>query len=540
MKWRALALLTAIVALSGARPSAQPPSPLAQSMDVASTPRSLAGWDARVHAMLTDGQLNISRIQRDSMLAGRVHERLNQTYKGLPVFGGQLVRQLDGRTLVSVFGRFFPNISVSTQPAITAGAAAQDAVTAQGPDAVASGTPVLGILPTRGGGGYVLTYRIQVRSPTDIQLYYVNATTGAVVQHASQVVHDTASPSVGIGTGVLGDQEKMSVDQSGSTYQAVDLLRPAPEYTLTFNGSVSRFNDFFTTGQASLSDVATSSSNTWTDGAVVDAHAYQGFVYDYYYKVMGRQGLDDANHQVISIVHPLARADLARFSPDIIANYVNNAEYLGSGYVMYGDGDGTHFTYLSGALDVVGHELTHGVTDYTSQLVEQDESGALAEAFSDIMGTAIEFYFRPEGTGPGKADWVIGEGVTLSPPGYIRSLADPEANGYPDHYSLLRDIGTNVDNGGVHENSTIVSHAFYLAVHGGTDRVSGITVQGVGDANIQEIAKIFYRAFTFMLGPDSQFIDARNATLQAATDLYGAGSSQYTQVQQAWNAVGVQ
>jgi thermolysin len=119
-------------------------------------------------------------------------------------------------------------------------------------------------------------------------------------------------------------------------------------------------------------------------------------------------------------------------------------------------------------------------------------------------------------------------------------MSNPMEGGYPDHYSLRRHIGTPVDDGGVHVNSTIPGHAFYLAVVGGTNRVSGITVQGVGLANMERMERIFYRAFTFFLGPMAQFSDARAATLQAAADLYGQGSVEEVQLRQAWTAVGVE
>jgi thermolysin len=118
-------------------------------------------------------------------------------------------------------------------------------------------------------------------------------------------------------------------------------------------------------------------------------------------------------------------------------------------------------------------------------------------------------------------------------------MNNPIAGFQPDHYSLLQFIGQDIDNGGVHVNSGIVNHAFYLAVAGGTNRVSRITVSGVGMNNISRMEQIFYRAFVFYLGPNARFSDARAATLQAATDLYGAGSNDRAQVAQAWTAVGV-
>jgi thermolysin len=204
-------------------------------------------------------------------------------------------------------------------------------------------------------------------------------------------------------------------------------------------------------------------------------------------------------------------------------------------------GDGVYFDYLGGAFDVVAHEMTHGVTEFTSGLGGRDEPGALNEAFSDIMAVGMEFFHLQPDRGPQRGpNFVVGEDVTRASPGFIRSLANPSLTGSPDHYSLRRHIGTTVDDGGVHVNSTIASHAFYLAVVGGTNRVSGISVQGIGLANMARMERVFYRAFTFFLGPESHFTDARAATLQAAAELYGAGSAERIQLQQAWTAVGVQ
>ncbi len=118
-------------------------------------------------------------------------------------------------------------------------------------------------------------------------------------------------------------------------------------------------------------------------------------------------------------------------------------------------------------------------------------------------------------------------------------MSDPRSGGQPDHYSLRRFIGTDTDNGGVHYNAAIPDHAFYLAIAGGTNRVSGINVAGIGQANIERMEKIFYRAFVFFLGPGAQFRDARAATLQAAAELYGGASADYVQLERAWTAVGV-
>jgi thermolysin len=338
---------------------------------------------------------------------------------------------------------------------------------------------------------------------------------------------------------VLGGLRKMSTDATSSTFRAVDLLRPMPTYTLSFPGTPRRLNDFLNSGLLFNSDIATDSDNVWTDGPTVDAHVYQGYVNDYYFKRYGRHGLDDHNLEIDGIVHPLARSQVNNQPPDVVDTYINNAFFCCDGVMLYGDGDGRTYTYLAGGLDVVAHEMSHGVTAFSSDLVYQDESGALNEAFSDIMAASVEFFYQPAGSGAEKADWLIGEDVVLVPPGYLRSLSNPSAVGDPAHYSQRRFIGTDNDNGGVHYNMTIATHAFYLAVAGGRNGVSQLTVTGVGMSNLERMEKIFYRAWVFLMGPNSQFSDARAATLQAASDLYGSNSNERSQVAAAWSAVGV-
>ena len=535
INWRSRAVLAALlISAALGRPVGGQESP-ARSLSASGA--ALRVWSPRIDAMLRDGRLDIGRSERDPMISGRVHERLEQRHDGLPVFGAQVVRQMIGRTTVSVFGRFFEGVSLpTTDPVIASVDAARIAERAGGAGA-AAGEPRLGVLPFR--GQFVLVYRVVVRSPRDVRIYDVNARSGDIEQSTSRF--RTQSPVVGSGVGVLSDPKKVSSSTVTGGYEAVDLLRPAVSFTLNFFGSPARLSDFLETGEVFNSDIARNTSRTWTDGAVVDAHAYQGWVYDYYFKRFGRRGLDDNDRQVISIAHPLAREDASLLDPEVVGLFINNAAYLGDGFMFYGDGDGITFNSFAGALDIVGHELTHGVTSFSSGLDFRDEPGALNEAFSDIMGTGIEFFFLKPGAGPQKGpNFLIGEDVVLGAPGYVRNLQDPLAAGYPDHYSLRRYIGTDVDDGGVHFNSTIAGHAFYLAVSGGTNRTSGITVRGVGLPRIERIERVFYRAFVLLMGPLAQFADARAATLQAATDLYGQGSDERAQVEQAWTAVGVQ
>jgi bacillolysin len=514
---------------------AQEPVEHGLSYSIHASGAALPAAMATLDTMLQSGDLDIASSQEDTMIPGRVHERLKQMYEGVPVFGAQLVRQIDGRSIISLSGRLYDNITIDVTPQISSEQAAAIAVAASGDGANVRGEPVLGVLPVT-GESYKLAYRIQVRSSWDIREVAVDALSGAIIYSRSVIEHVNV---IGKGTGVLGDAKKMSVSSTASTFQAIDGMRPAPAFTLDFRGSLTRLNTFLATGFLSNTDVATDSDNVWTDSAIVDAHVYQGWVYDYYFKRHGRRGIDDHNIEIDGIVHPIDRSQASRLPPDVVGTFINNAFFCCDDLMVYGDGDGRDFTYLAGALDVVGHEMSHGVTQYSANLTYQDESGALNEAFSDIMGASIEFFFQPQGSGPGKSDWLIGEDVTLAAPGYIRSLNNPNAVGDPDHYTLRKFIGTNTDNGGVHFNMTIATHAFYLAVAGGRNRVSNIAVTGVGMNNIDRMEKIFYRGWVFLMTADSKFSDARQATLQAATDLYGAGSNERAQVLAAWTAVGV-
>ena len=190
--------------------------------------------------------------------------------------------------------------------------------------------------------------------------------------------------------------------------------------------------------------------------------------------------------------------------------------------MTYGDGDGSRMIELSAGLDVVGHELAHGVIEATSKLIYKGESGALNEAFSDIMGTSIEFWY-----GPG--DWTIGEDVPLHGKG-IRNLAAPQLHNHPSHYAD-RYTGTG-DNGGVHINSGIVNHWYYLLVNGGQNaksaHASGTNVQGIGK---WAATQIVFVGFTH-LSQSADFCAARASTIAFAGD-------NKANVADAWDEVGV-
>jgi bacillolysin len=497
----------------------------------------LAPWSAGLQEMVGAGEIRLTRSHDDPLVAGRRHQRLAQIYGGVPVFGGELVVQTAGREIVSVFGTLYEGIALDTKPALSPRDAEQIASGKGGAPFGSEGQPELLVLPLP-DGRYALTYKVRVKRPAfDIRLLFIDAKTGAVVEDRNDLQTESA---VGVGTGVLGDRKKVSANHSGTQFLADDKLRPPRVATFDFHGDFGYLNAVFP--DLLDQDLARDADDTWDDGANVDAHTYAGYTYDYYYKRFGRQGLDNANIPIRNITHPVNRADIFGYPDDVIFSFYLNAFYTGDGIMVYGEGlpegltfRGQSWNYLAGALDVVAHELTHGVTDYTSNLIYQNESGALNESFSDMMGTAVEFFYQPAGSGPLHADYLIGEDVVT--PGGLRSMANPAAYGLPDHYSLRR-IGSE-DFGFVHANSAIPNNAYYLAIEGGTNRVSGIHVTGVGGSNRDHIEKVFYRAFTEMLPASATFSTARAATIQAARDLYGAGSATETAVTQAWNAVGV-
>jgi Zn-dependent metalloprotease len=257
-----------------------------------------------------------------------------------------------------------------------------------------------------------------------------------------------------------------------------------------------------------------------SDVAINEAYDYAGNTYDFYQQVFARNSVDNHGMRLDSSVH--------------YRRQFNNAFWNGM-QMVYGDGDGVIFVHFTSCLDVIGHELTHGVTQFTSALEYEAQSGALNEHFSDVMGSLVKQWKLKQTAA--KADWLIGKG--LFAPGVkgvaLRSMKAP-GTAYNDPKTLGRDpqpahmkdyVDTDQDNGGVHINSGIPNKAFYNAA---------VTLGG----NAWEKAgKIWFTAFTLKLGPAAQFADAANATYEAAGELFGMGNAEQIAVGAAWKNVGV-
>jgi Zn-dependent metalloprotease len=206
--------------------------------------------------------------------------------------------------------------------------------------------------------------------------------------------------------------------------------------------------------------------------------------------------------------------------------------------MTYGDGDGTSYGPLV-SLDVAGHEMSHGVTENTSNLTYSGESGGLNEATSDIFGTMVEFY-AANASDPG--DYLIGEEFDLASGVGFRRMDDPDSDGASQNCWT-----TGTKNLDVHYSSGVGNHFFYLLAEGsGTKTIGGVqhssttcdgsTITGIGRDAAQ---RIWYRALTTYFTSGTTYAQARTATIRAAGDLFGAGSTQAATVAAAWSAVSV-
>ena len=515
----------------------------------ATTANELRLWDGYVTSRARAGDLRVRQVVRDPSLPSRTIERLQQYSQGVPVWGAEVVRDLERGVPLSMFGELSAQPDVDPRPGLDADAVERLLLSREATGAVLLRLAELVILRLE-TGQHRLAYTGVVSAAHRVFRVFVDASSGAELLRYSSI-HTQAA--IGTGRGTIGDTKKMATVLQGGVYLADDQLRPPVLTTFDMRGNLPRAVQIVEQGAPLfLSDIAADTDNDWTDSAVVDAHAYIGWTYDYYFKRHGRRGLDNLDRPLVALVNGVTQQAAVTLPPELL-DWALNAFWCddcgpgGLGLMYFGSGIPSNYTffgqnvnYLAGSLDIVAHELTHGVTSSSSNLIYMNESGALNEAFSDIMGTGAEYFFQPVGTGLGQADYLLGEDSFRTPGGGlngIRSMVDPGAFGDPDHYSK-RFIGT-FDNGFVHSNSGIVNHAYYLAIEGGTNRTSGLAVQGVGSANREQIEKVFYRAFVFMLPASATFATARAATIQAARDLYPANGAVATAITQAWTAVGV-
>lgn len=262
-----------------------------------------------------------------------------------------------------------------------------------------------------------------------------------------------------------------------------------------------------------------------SDVAVNEAYDGSGATFDLYYNIFGRNSIDNNGLKLDSSVHYQVGYD--------------NAFWDGQ-QMVYGDGDENLppaqrlFNRFTIAIDVMGHELTHGVTQYEANLTYSNQPGALNESMSDVFGSLVKQYHLQQTAD--QADWIIGQGLfTANVHGVgIRSMKapgtaydDPLLGKDPQPANMADYVTTSQDEGGVHINSGIPNHAFY------------VVATEIGGNAWEKAGMIWYKALTDKLQANSNFQDAADMTFQAATELYGAGSLEETAVKTGWAEVGI-
>lgn len=476
-------------------------------------------------------------LKKENDAQGFAHYRYQQYSNGVEVFGSQYLVHEKNNSVSSSNGNLVKGLVANNTTTVNANQAIQKAIAFIGAkqymwqingneqelkriknDANATYFPTAKLVWfdkyfTQVSGQYQLAYKVEVfaQQPLAKKDVFVSATTGEIL-HSINKIHTTEVDGTAI-TKYAGTKAIKTDSVAVGQYRLREVSR---------GGGLETYNMQQGTNYGAAIDF-TDTDNLWNnvnaqqDEAATDAHWSSEMTYDYYFTQHSRNSYDNAGTKLLSYVHY-----------DI--DYAN--AFWDGLRMTYGDGDGTTYTALT-SLDVCGHEITHGVTEYTANLVYQNESGALNESFSDVFGTAIEFYGDPT-----NADWLIGEDFDASGTGF-RSMQDPNAQNDPDTYLGNFWEFTAADNGGVHTNSGVQNYWFYLLSVGGTgtnDNGYSYSLTGLG---IDVAAAIAYRSLSVYLTQSSTYNDARLGSIQAAEDLYGACSNEVLETSKAWAAVGV-
>ncbi|WNG48625.1 M4 family metallopeptidase [Archangium minus] len=492
-------------------------------------------------------------VEKDEL--GMTHVRLDRQHEGVKVFGEQLISHLakDGK-VASMTGELsrIPTglgkepVKLSANDAL---AIAQKEFAGKTDKATPPSSERVIVQDKQ--GNYRAAYHVQLTNTQELESnarprrmnYFVDAHSGELLKsfnqmggielpkdHGHGARGATASPATPTpptaptrpATGRTDDTSLYSgkVDltttkNANGTYSLEDKTRG--KGVVTYDAK----NKETASGQTSITDrndvwgEATDDSRT---KAAVDAHYGAQTTYDFLKEVLGRNSLDDKGEKLVSYVH-------------VDKNFVN--AYWDGTKMNYGDGDGKDAGPLT-TLDIAGHEIAHGLTERTAGLIYDGESGGLNEAMSDVIGTGVE-WFASQKNQAVQFDWKVGEDAWTPANGTgdaLRYMDDPTKDGYSiDNY---KDYPKQTE---VHGSSGIANNAFYLLANGGTNRTSGQKVDdGIG---MEKGLKVYYRALAHYMTPTTTFAQARQATINAATDLYGANSAEVKKVTESWSAVGV-
>lgn len=486
---------------------------------ISSNPSKQLGLDAATSLSLTETQTDISGI---------THYRYQQLYAGIPVESSMYIVHTQNNKILSANGFIVTDFAADMNQRNKASISSNDAVQAAlaythaelymwqvqqvDADAKASGNKS-GYYPSVSKVWYNagdqlnpsalrLAYKVDVYSakPFARAYYFVDAQTGQILGKKDRL---NTSDAVGTGnTLYCGLRQIHSNMVSAGKYKLEDYSRG--KGVVTVSGSLSSYGRGYTSNSANWT-LSMPSRNA------MDAHWGVEQTYDYYKIKFNRNSYDNQGTQLKSYVNYWLWSILTNASWD-----GNSMQY------------GQRFPSSNGvtAIDVTGHELTHGVTQSSSNLNYSGETGGMNEAMSDIFGKAVQFFARPD-----DINWQIGNEMNW----IIRDMSNPNAFQQPDTYG-----GTYWSaNADVHVLSGVGNYCFYLLVNGGTgtnDLGNAFKVTALG---LDKASAIMYRTNTVYLTPTSKYADWRTACISAATDLYGAASNEVKQVKNAWYAVGV-
>ncbi|WP_030855543.1 M4 family metallopeptidase [Streptomyces griseus] len=459
---------------------------------------------------------------------GSRHVRYDRTYRGLPVIGGDLVVHLseDGEVTGSDLAHQGAIRVAGTTPELTAADASAAAVKhAKHVRKAKTGSKDGSTLVVYAVGKIpVLAYRSTVTGegesgPASRQAVIVDATSGTPLDQYE--LHQSVT---GTGNGVTVGQVSIETTQSGSSYTLTDAAHGGTVVYDSYNSPQSNPKQNARTFSRTTNSWGTGTTSS-RESAAVDASYGLAKTWDYFKDSFNRSGIRNDGRGAPAYVH--------------VDTGLLNAFYDDDCFCMFfGDGSSQNGNTPVTALDVAGHEMSHGVTAATAGLNYSGESGGLNEATSDIFGTMVEFYANNTGD---QGDYYIGEKLNMSG-GYMRRMDNPAADG-----NSLSCWTSGAGSADVHYSSGIGNHFFYLAAEGtGTKTIGGRshtgttcnndTFSGIGK---DKAAAVWYRALSTYMTSTTNYAGARTATLQAAADLYGTGSQERYLVSKAWAAVSV-
>ncbi|PBC71230.1 Zn-dependent metalloprotease [Streptomyces sp. TLI_235] len=546
-----LAVSSLVIAGAGVPAVAAAPQPQAShSKAVQDATAQVAAHPDAVKAGAND-QFQVTNVQVDA--DGTRHVHFNRTYRGLPVRGGDVVvHSAPNGTLDSASLTQAAPLSLSVTPSVTdRQAIAKASQLFRGTRGTSTATLKVDVT----GASPQLVWEVVVngtgedRSPSHLHVL-VDAVTGATgtswdsfsaflpdgVKRAKTKAAPTAptaqsapaalaaAASTGTGKGYqVGNVSVSTTQNSATSYTLKDPARGNGETRDAQNQTATNDSPPAGWGVAFNDTDNVWGNNALTDRATVAVDAHYGIqaTWDFYKNVLGRNGIKNDGVGARSFVH-------------YGTNYDNAGWDDASFAMIYGDGAAGSKPFTE--IDVAGHEMSHGVTAATAGLVYSGDAGGLNEATSDIMGTMVEFNANSAADAP---DYLIGEKIDINGNGTpLRWMDDPSKDG-----KSVKCWSTSTKNLNPHYSSGVGNHFFYLLAvgsgqsqWGNSPTCDGSSVTGIGnDAS----TKIWYRALSVYMTSNTDYPGARTATVKAAKDLYGAGSTECAAVEKAWGAVSV-